>query len=151
MQQDTQPLTVWRAKDRQHQQVWNTARCWSHSLPGEPRTGIISRLEKQQDTEATHSLKSQGQASSTGWKCSKAHSHSLPGEPGTSIVSRLETQQTSHLPTGEPSISAVSQLEIQLSTTATYMLESQGQVSSAGLKHSRTLQPPTFWRAKDKH
>ena len=34
----------------------------SHSLSGEPRTGMISRLELQQHTTATHQLKSQGQA-----------------------------------------------------------------------------------------
>ena len=37
------------------------ARHHSHSLSGEPRTGMISRIELQQGTTATHSLESQGQ------------------------------------------------------------------------------------------
>ena len=61
-----QPLTNWRAKDRHCQQARNTARHHSHSLPGEPRTGIVSRLETQQGTTATHHLESQGQALSAG-------------------------------------------------------------------------------------
>ena len=34
----------------------------SHSLSGEPRIGMISRLELQQGTTATHQLESQVQA-----------------------------------------------------------------------------------------
>ena len=34
----------------------------SHSLSGEPRTGMISRLDLQQGITATHKLESQGQA-----------------------------------------------------------------------------------------
>jgi hypothetical protein len=71
--------------DRYDQQARIVARHYSHSLPGEPRigmirrvsiaaryhshsptveprTGMISRLELQQGTTATHFLKSQGQA-----------------------------------------------------------------------------------------
>jgi hypothetical protein len=44
----------------------------SHSQTGEPRTGIVSRLETQQGTAATHILESQGQALSAGLKHSKA-------------------------------------------------------------------------------
>ena len=40
----------------------NAIRHHSHSLSGEPRTGMISRLELQQGITATHILKSQGQA-----------------------------------------------------------------------------------------
>ncbi|KAN0131047.1 hypothetical protein V8E53_011180 [Lactarius tabidus] len=148
-----QPLTSWRAKDRHCQQARNTARHHSHSHPGEPRTGIVSRPETQQGTTATHILESQGQALSAGQKYSKApqpltgwrakdrhcqqarntarhHSHSHPGEPRTGIVSRPETQQC---------------------TTATHQLESQGQALSAGQKHSKAPQPLTLWRAKDRH
>ena len=39
-----QPLTLWRAKDRCHQQAWSTARYCRYSLSGESRAGIISRL-----------------------------------------------------------------------------------------------------------
>jgi hypothetical protein len=117
-----------------YQQARNTARQHSHSPTGEPRTGIISRLEAQQGTTVTHFLESQGQALSADQKHSKApqpltdwrakdwhyqqaintarhHSHSLSGEPRTGIISRLETQQ---------------------GTTATYFLQSQGQALSAG-------------------
>src|SRR6266404_1960722 len=64
------PLTYWRAKDRHHQQGQNPAHHISHSLPEEPRTGVVSRVEIQLTTEATHSLESQGQASSAGSKSS---------------------------------------------------------------------------------
>src|SRR6266404_5813826 len=64
------PLTVWRAKDRHHQQGPNSAHHGSHSLPGEVRTGIISRVKIQLTTEPTHCLENQGQASSAGLKSS---------------------------------------------------------------------------------
>ena len=38
----------------------------SHSLSGEQRTSVISRLELQQGTTATHKLESQGQEWSAG-------------------------------------------------------------------------------------
>ena len=130
----SQPLTHWRGKDRHCQQARNTAGHHSHSLPGEARTGIVSRLETQQGTAATHILESQEQALSAGQKHSKApqpltfwrakdrhcqqarntaghNNYSLSGEQRTGIVSRLETQQA---------------------TTATHMLKSQGQALSAG-------------------
>jgi hypothetical protein len=111
-----QPLTDWRANDRHDQQARIAARHHSHSQTGEPRTGIISRLELQQGTTTTHRLESQGQASSAGQNCSKApqllthwrakyrhdqqariaarhHSHSQTGEPRTGMITRLELQQ----------------------------------------------------------
>ena len=63
-----QALTLWRSEDRHHQQARNTARHSSYSLPGEQRTGIISRLETLQGTAATHSLENKVQASSAGLK-----------------------------------------------------------------------------------
>src|SRR6266702_3328835 len=54
-----QPLTNWRAEDRRRQQPSNAASHGSHSLPGEPRTGVVSSLETQRATTATHSLESQ--------------------------------------------------------------------------------------------
>src|SRR5882762_1680351 len=48
------PLTNWRAKDNHHQQGQNPAHHRGHSLPGEPRTVIISRVKIQLITEATH-------------------------------------------------------------------------------------------------
>ncbi|KAH8986626.1 hypothetical protein EDB86DRAFT_2232637 [Lactarius hatsudake] len=110
-----QPLTPWRAEDSRSQQASNTASHGSHSLPGEPRTGVVSRLQTQRATAATHSLESRGQTSSAGFKHSESRqpltlwraedrrrqqasniashgSHSLPGEPRTGVVSRLQTQ-----------------------------------------------------------
>src|SRR6266404_4628675 len=57
------PLTFWRAKDRHGQQGQNPAHHRSHSLAGEPRTCVISRVKIQLTTEATHKLESQGQVS----------------------------------------------------------------------------------------
>ena len=56
-----QPLTSWKVKGRDHQQTKIAAKHHSYSLSGEPRTGMISRLELQQGTKATHPLESQGQ------------------------------------------------------------------------------------------
>src|SRR6266404_124558 len=56
------PLTSWRAKDRHHEQDRNPAHHGSHSPTGEPRTGVVSRVQNQLTTEATHGLESQGQA-----------------------------------------------------------------------------------------
>src|SRR6266404_5120198 len=64
------PLTVWRAKDRHHQQGPNSAHHGSNSLPGEPRTGLVSRAKIQLTIEASHSLESQGHTSSAGSKSS---------------------------------------------------------------------------------
>src|SRR6266404_4486911 len=83
------PLTLWRAKDRHHQQGPNPAHHRSHSLPGEPRTGIVSRVQIQLTTEATHSLESQGQVSSAGPKSSLALQ---PLTFWTGVVSRVQMQ-----------------------------------------------------------
>src|SRR6266702_3105282 len=66
-----QPLTNWRAKHRHRQQASN-ARHSSHSQSGEPRKGVVSRLQTQSDTVATHRLVSQGKASAAGFKRSEA-------------------------------------------------------------------------------
>src|SRR6266404_1586920 len=147
------PLTPWRAKDRHHQQGQNPAHHRTHSPPGEPRTGVVSRVEIQLTTEPTHQLESQGQALSTGskssspqnpltyWRAEDMHhqqgqnpahhrTHSHPGEPRTGIVSRVK---------------------IQLTTEPTHRLESQGQVLSAGSESSSPRNPLTNWRAKDRH
>src|SRR6266404_1647169 len=57
-------------------------------------------------------------------------SHSLSGEPRTGIINRVQ---------------------IQLTMETTHILESQGQVSSAGSKSSSPQKPLTNWRAKDRH
>jgi len=64
------PLTNWRAEDRCHQQGQNPAHDGSHSLAGELRAGIVSRVKIQLTTEPTHSLESQRQALSAGSKSS---------------------------------------------------------------------------------
>ena len=148
-----QPLTSWRAKNRHCQQAWNTARHSSHSLPGEPRTGIVSRLETQQSTAATHFLEGQGQVLSTGLKHSKAQ------QPLTNWRAKdRHCQQawntgrhSSHLQSGEPRTGIVSRLKTQQGTAATHFLESQEKALLAGLKHSKAQQPLTLWRAKDRH
>src|SRR6266404_3744042 len=50
------PLT----DDRYHEQGQNPAHHRTHSLPGEPRRAIVSRVKIQLTTEPTHSLESQG-------------------------------------------------------------------------------------------
>ncbi len=75
------PLTIWRAEDRRRQRARNAATHGSHSLPGEPRTGVVSGLETQLRTAATHFLESRGQGSSACLKRSKASSHSPSEEP----------------------------------------------------------------------
>src|SRR6266702_639627 len=67
-----QPLTNWRADDSHRQQARNPASHHSHSLSGEPRTAVVSRLETQRVTAATHSLESRGQPSSAGSKRTEA-------------------------------------------------------------------------------
>ena len=82
------------------------ARHHNHSLPGEPRTGMISRLELQQGTTTTHFLERQDRHDQQGRIAAKHNSHSQTGEPRTGMISRLEMQQ---------------------GTTATHFLENQGQ------------------------
>src|SRR6266702_2194266 len=169
-----QPLTLWRAEDSRRQQARKTARHSSDSLSGEPRTVIVSRLEKQRGTAATHALESRGQPSSAGSKPSEAphpltywraenscrqqaqnparhRSHSRAGEPRTAVVSRLKTQRgiaaTHDLESRGQAV--VSRLETQRGTAATHFLESRGQPSSAGSKPSKAPQPLTSWRAED--
>ncbi len=64
------PLTSWTAKHRHCKQDPNPAHHGNHSHTGEPRTGVISRVQRQLTTEATHFLESQGQVLSAGSKSS---------------------------------------------------------------------------------
>ena len=59
LQQVTTATHILEAKDRHDQQARIVERHHSHSLPKEPRTGVISRPELQQGTTATHRLESQ--------------------------------------------------------------------------------------------
>ena len=151
-QKGSQQLTFWRSQISTISRLWQSE-VGSYPPTEEPRIGIISRLETHQGTAATHILKSQEQSLSAGlkhtmaqqpltsWRTKNSHcqqawntswhsSHSHPEEPRTVIVSRLETHH---------------------GTAATHILESQGQASSAGLKHTKAQQPLTYWRAKNSH
>src|SRR6266404_2244936 len=84
----------------------------SHSLPGRPRIGIVSRVQIQLTTEATHILKSQGQASSAGFK------YNLPQKPLTSLRAKDRhceqgpnpAHHGSHSQTGDPRTGIVSRV-----------------------------------------
>ncbi|KAI9452692.1 hypothetical protein BJY52DRAFT_1402580 [Lactarius psammicola] len=167
-----QSLTNWRAEDRRRQQARNAARHGSHSLPGEPRTGVarnaarhdnhslsgeprtgvVSRLETQRGTAVTHSLESRGQASSAGLKRSEARQSltSWRAEDRRRQQVLNVARQGSHSPTGEPRTGVVSRLETQRGTAVTHSLESRGQASSAGLKRSEARQSLTSWRDEDR-
>ena len=129
------------------------ARHHSHSHPGEPRTGMIRRLELQQGTTATHRLKSQEQVWSAGYNCSKAP-HPLTdwrAKDRHDQQVRIPARHHSHSPTGEPRTGMISRLDFQQGTTATNQLVSQGQAWSAGQNCSKVPQSLTSWRAKDMH
>src|SRR6266702_1461306 len=147
-----QPLTNWRAEDRRRQRPSNAASHGSHSLPGEPRIGVVSSLQTQRATAATHFLASRGQASSAAFKPSE------PPQPLTSWRAEDRRRQQpsnpashgSHSRTGEPRTGIVSSLQTQRATAATHGLESRGQASSAAFKPSEPRQPLTDWRAEDR-
>src|SRR6266702_284318 len=124
-----QPLTNWRAEDRHRQRARNVATHGSHSLTGEPRTGVVSGLETQPRMAATHFLESRGQASSAGSKRSHARQPLTDWRAEDSPRQRVGTQPR---------------------MAATHKLESRGQALSAGLKRSHPRQPLTSWRAKDR-
>src|SRR6266404_4811374 len=147
------PLTNWRAKDRHCQQGPNPAHHRSHSLPGEPRTGIVSRDQIQLTMEATHSLESQGQALSAGTKSSSPQKPLTPWRAKDRHCQQgpNPAHHRSHSLSGEPRTVIVSRDQIQLTMEGTHSLESQGQVSSAGTKSSSPRKPLTPWRAKDRH
>ncbi len=147
------PLTYWRTKDRHCEQGQNPAHHRSHSLPGEPRTGIISRFKIQFTTEATHSLKSQGQVSSAGCKSSSQQKPltSWRGEDRCHEQGQSPAHHGSHSHPGEVRTGIVSRVQIQLTMEATHKLDRQGQASSAGYKSSSSQKPLTSWRAKDRH
>ena len=68
MQEGTTATHKLETKDRHDQQARIATRHHSHSLPREPRTGMINRVR----IVARH------------------HSHSLTGEPRTGMISRPE-------------------------------------------------------------
>src|SRR6266404_78151 len=147
------PLTPWRAKNRHCQQGPNLSHHRSHSLPGEPRTGIISRVKIQLTMEATHFLESQGQVLSAG---SKSNSPWKPLTPWRANDRHCEQSPNpahhgNHSQAGEPRTGIVSRVKLQLTTEATHSLESQEQALSAGSKSVSPQKPLTTWRAKERH
>ena len=163
-----QPFTSCRAKDWHHQHARIAARHHNHLLSGEPRTGIISRLELQQGTHnhshsrepktgmisklelqqgtiATHILESHRQASLTGQNCSKAPQllTSWRAKNRHHQQVRIAARQHSYSHPGEPRTGIINRLGLQQGTTATHKLESQGHASSAGYNCSRASQPLT--------
>src|SRR6266404_1944313 len=101
-------------------------------------TGIISRVKLQLTMEATHTLKSQGQALSAGSKSSsppKLLTH-WRAEDMHCQQGQNPAHHKSHSHAGEPRTGIISRVEIQLTTEATHLLESRGQVLSAGTKSS---------------
>ena len=115
-------------------------------------TGIVSRLETHQGTAATHILKSQEQALSAGlkhtkaqqpltdWRAKDRHCQQAGNTPRHSSYSLSEKSRTG----------VVNRLETHQGTAATHKLESQEQASSAGLKLTKTQQPLTGWKVKDR-
>ena len=85
-----QPLTNQRAKDGHYQQATIAAKYHNHSQAGEPRTGMISRLELQQGTTSTHQLESQRQASAAATIATMHYSHSHSEGPMIGIISKLD-------------------------------------------------------------
>src|SRR6266404_5588071 len=135
------PLTNWRAEDRHYQQDPNPAHHESHSPTGEPRTGIVSRVQIQLTTEATHQLENQGQVLSAGSKSSS------PWKPLTNWRTKDRCHQQgpnpayhgSHSQTEEPRTGIISRVKIQLTTQATHQLErhcQQGQNPAHHESHS---------------
>ena len=51
------------SRDRCHKEGLNAPHHGSHSLPGEPRIGVVSRNQMVLTTKATHQLEGQGQVS----------------------------------------------------------------------------------------
>ena len=117
-----------------HRTVASLARHHSHSLPGEPKTGIVSRLKTQQGTTATHRLESQRQALLAGQKHSKAPQPLTfwRAKDRHCQQARNIARHHSHSPTEEPRTGIFNRLETQQGTMATHFLESQGQALSAG-------------------
>ena len=60
IQLTTEATHILESNDRCHEQDPNVVHHKSHSLPEEPRTGIVSRVKIKLTMEATHFLKSQG-------------------------------------------------------------------------------------------
>ncbi len=127
-QQSTMGTHMLRSQEYTGHEVKSSLLKQQHSLSGDPRTGIVSRVQIQLTTEATHTLESQGQALSAGFKSSS------PWKPHTIWRAKDRHHQQcpntahhgSHSHPGESRIGVVSRVQIQLTTEATHILESQG-------------------------
>ncbi len=168
------PLTDWRVEDRvmRRDQIQLTTEA-THQLesqgqalsagtksgslwnshPEEPRTGVVSMDQKQLTTEATYPLESRGQALFAGTK------YSSPWKPLTHWRAKVMCHEQgshpayhgNHSLSEEPRTGIISRVQIQVTTKATHILESRGQLSSAGSKSRSPQKPLTSWRAKDRH
>ena len=121
------PLTPWRAKGRHRQQGTNPAHHMSHSRTGEPR--MLAGSKSSSPQKPLTNWRANDRHHQQGPKPAHHGNHTHPGEPRTAIVSKVQ---------------------MQLTMETTHKLESQGQVSSAGLKCSSPQKPLTNWRAKDR-
>ena len=84
------------------------------------------------------------------------HLHTV--EPSVNTISKFKQREHTQanrpqmiLVSGEPRTGIISRFKTQQGISATHTLESRGQASSAGLKHSKAQQPLTDWRAEDRH
>ena len=120
-----------RVKDRHYQRASNTEKHHNHSPTREPKTGIFSKLEIQKGATATHRLESQGQDCQQARITARHDSYSLTEEPRTCLsVGYKHSKALQSLTNWRTGI--VSWLQIQIATTATHILERQGQSFLAG-------------------
>ena len=130
-----------------------------HSLSGKSKKYIMSRVETQQGTPITYCLKSQGQTLLVGQK------HRNAPQPLTywrakdrhCQQARNTAMHQSHSHTEGSRTGFVRRLEAQQGTTATHMLESQGEALSAGqntirhYRHSLPGEPRTGFVSRPEH
>ena len=84
------------------------------------------------------------------------HLHTV--EPSMNTISKFKHREHTQanrpgmiLISGEPKTGIISRFKTQQGISATHTLESRGQASSAGLKHSKAQQSLTIWRTEDRH
>src|SRR6202041_1224190 len=146
--EQVEPLTPWRAEDGQRQQGQKRASKWSHSRPGERRTGSVSRGKRERASGTTHKLESGGRAASAGAKESKQVEPltSWRAEDGQRQHGQKRASKWNHSQTGERRMGSVSRGKRERASGATHVLESGGRAASAGAKESEQAEPLTDWR-----
>ena len=113
-------------QESRHQQPVSVAMHDSHSPAKEPKIGAISWVKHVKASQPLTEWWANYPCCQQAWNI-KDCNHTLSGEPKTRVSAELKKE--SH-------------------TVATHFLKSEGQMLSAGLKHSKALQPHTNWRAK---